>query len=328
MSTFAESKPMLRPTGIHNGSMKINKDDCTSCGLCIENCPFKCLEMGEDNYPKMKAEYVCLSCHNCTIPCPTGAISAERTYYAQDSFFDIGAPPAMKLPLSAQDADGKPVEWTEIERLIFERRSVRNFKPDPVPDTLIRRVLEAGRFAPSGGNHQPWKFAVITDQEFIGQIEGVLVGVFDGLYQTYSHDETAANLVGTLPPGFFDPRTQYGLRCTAKKELPVFLNAPVVIFLGSSDKCLTPELNIGICGQNMNLAAVSLGLGFVWAGFGGVGADLVPAIKSKLGFEDPWRIITAVCLGYPSFKQTGMVPRHSRPVTWFRPGAKGPEVEE
>ena len=45
-----------------------------------------------------------------------------------------------------------PTEWTETERIIIERRSVRHYKDDPVPETLIRRVLEAGRFAPSGGN--------------------------------------------------------------------------------------------------------------------------------------------------------------------------------
>ena len=53
----------------------------------------------------------------------------------------------------------------------MERRSVRRFKKDPVPPDLIRRVLEAARFAPSTGNCQPWKFLVITNPEVIAEME-------------------------------------------------------------------------------------------------------------------------------------------------------------
>ncbi len=42
-------------------------------------------------------------------------------------------------------------------------RAIRRLKPDPVPDALIRKVCEAGTFAPSGGNRQPWKFIAVTD---------------------------------------------------------------------------------------------------------------------------------------------------------------------
>lgn len=44
-------------------------------------------------------------------------------------------------------------------------RSIRRLKPDPVPIELIRKVCEAGTFAPNGGNRQPWFFVAVTDQE-------------------------------------------------------------------------------------------------------------------------------------------------------------------
>ena len=55
--TFEELKPMLGPTGIHVGVMRIDPDKCTSCGLCVKNGPYSCLEMGEDQIAKMKASY-------------------------------------------------------------------------------------------------------------------------------------------------------------------------------------------------------------------------------------------------------------------------------
>jgi nitroreductase len=44
-------------------------------------------------------------------------------------------------------------------------RAIRRLRPDPVPRELIRKVCEAGTFAPSGGNRQPWKFIAVTDPE-------------------------------------------------------------------------------------------------------------------------------------------------------------------
>ena len=44
-------------------------------------------------------------------------------------------------------------------------RAIRRLRPDPVPPALIRKVCEAGTFAPSGGNRQPWKFVAVTDPE-------------------------------------------------------------------------------------------------------------------------------------------------------------------
>src|SRR5207244_4630852 len=47
--------------------------------------------------------------------------------------------------------------------IIHSTRSMRRLKPDPVPEALIRRILEAGTAAPSGGNMQRWRFLVVTD---------------------------------------------------------------------------------------------------------------------------------------------------------------------
>lgn len=52
-----------------------------------------------------------------------------------------------------------------VAQAIQERRSIRKFKPDPVPDDLITQILEAARLAPSGTNRQPWRFQVIKPGE-------------------------------------------------------------------------------------------------------------------------------------------------------------------
>lgn len=51
----------------------------------------------------------------------------------------------------------------DSKELIFERHSVRDFKPDPIPEAVLQDILEAGRLAPSAQNRQPWRYLVFTD---------------------------------------------------------------------------------------------------------------------------------------------------------------------
>ena len=49
----------------------------------------------------------------------------------------------------------------EVIETICTRRSIRSYKPDPVPRKVLEEILDACRWAPSGGNAQPWHFAVL-----------------------------------------------------------------------------------------------------------------------------------------------------------------------
>lgn len=56
--------------------------------------------------------------------------------------------------------------WTCIRT----RRTVRDFRPEPVPEAAIRRILEAGRLAPSALNRQPWHFIVVRDRQRLAEL--------------------------------------------------------------------------------------------------------------------------------------------------------------
>jgi len=64
------------------------------------------------------------------------------------------------------------VEKIRIIEIIRSRRSIREFLVDPVEDSIIADILEAGRWAPSGLNNQPWHFVVVKDREIAGLIAG------------------------------------------------------------------------------------------------------------------------------------------------------------
>lgn len=334
--TWEDIEPMVRPEQgtVHMGVMKVDADACTSCGQCILNCPFRAWEMGDDDVPQLRENYACFSCYNCMVVCPVEAISIEQPYRVDSGFYQSDPCPVPAVPpREAYNAEGEKDQWTEIERLIFERRSVRNFKPDPVPETLINRVIEAGRFAPSSGNCQPWKFIVVTDKALIAEINETCFNICSMMYSTYNNDALVKGLTQVYQqapqPGIFDPRIVLGgMGSIAAQNAPTLLDAPVVILMACDDRSIGgPQIQAGIAGQNMNLAAMSLGLGFCWVGFTQL-VEMNPMLKEKLGLQDPWKINTSLVLGYPAFKQEGVVPREFRPITWFREGGSGPEIEE
>ena len=331
---WEDLKTIFRPKTVHMGVMKVDPEKCTHCGLCLVNCPFRAWEMDENEVPRMKEVYQCMSCCNCMVACPVDAISIVDTYHVDEGFYVTDPHPLpVKMPYEPRDAEGNPDEWNAIERAVFERRSVRNFKDEVVPETIIRRVLEAGRFAPSPGNCQPWKFIVVSDKAFIEEMEQAIYNVLKTLYTTYEDDETVKNLAAAYEaspnPGTYDPRVILGgIGNIAKGIAPVFLNAPVVILIACDDRAISgPQISAGICGQNMNLVANSLGIKACWLGFTQVINMLTPLME-KLGLKYPWRINNGLVLGYPKFNQEGIVPREFRPITWFREGASGPESEE
>ena len=53
----------------------------------------------------------------------------------------------------------------EVFEAVQKRRSIRKYLPDPVPRSILKRILEAGRLAPSASNLQPWHFIVVTDPQ-------------------------------------------------------------------------------------------------------------------------------------------------------------------
>ena len=60
--------------------------------------------------------------------------------------------------------------YDDFLSLVKARRSVRHFRPDPIPDGYVEKMIEVARWAPSGFHSQPWEFVVIRDPAVKGQV--------------------------------------------------------------------------------------------------------------------------------------------------------------
>jgi nitroreductase len=218
------------------------------------------------------------------------------------------------------------MEWNPVEKVIMERRSIRNFKKEPVPDNLIRRVLEAGRFAPTAGNAQPWKFVVIKDQALIVEMERATVTLSKLLMWFVDYNRSALRRIFLAPytkfmtrlmPNKLHPIPFNLLQQIAAEKTTVYYNAPVMILLLIDKRGIgNPALDSGICGQNMVLAAHSLGLGSCWIGMLTV-LMMNPLWRRKIGVKSPYELTDCIVLGWPKGDYDGEVEREVQLVEWI-----------
>jgi F420 biosynthesis protein FbiB-like protein len=166
---------------------------------------------------------------------------------------------------------------------IAARRSIRKFKPDPIPEDVLRTILTAGIQAPSGKNRQPWKFIVVQGEQRGEMMRRMRQGI--AKFKAQGEDIGSAEW-------------------TAR----VMDQAPVTVFVFNPDGLhpwqphttdqnfddLVNVQSVGAAIQNMLLAAQDFGLGSLWI------CDVFYAEDELL----PWlgedcQMVAAVAFGYP-----------------------------
>ena len=175
--------------------------------------------------------------------------------------------------------------------LVKKRRSIRKFKPEPIPDEYVDKIIEAARWAPSGANSQPWEFIVIKKQELRDRIIE-LINEHNNFMRKIEVVREPELRFKWSPAGYVrapvfiilcgDTRTKdaYPLHTTLHRGSSHFTSSLASTFL------------------YMNLAATSLGLGAQW-----VSAIAHPYVQSftkdLLGVPKELEFYDMMAVGYP-----------------------------
>ncbi|MEM3462752.1 MAG: nitroreductase family protein [Candidatus Bathyarchaeia archaeon] len=157
----------------------------------------------------------------------------------------------------------------DFYEVVRTRRSVRSFKPDPIPEAVIKRVLDAARIAPSGSNRQPWKFILIEEGP---------------------RKEEVAKLC-------------HGQGFVAKAPLVIVACGRRIDFnRGDYMGDMSMLVDVSIAVDHLVLAARAEGLGSCW-----IGAFDNSALKRLLGIPEDYNVVAVIPIGYPShdaFRET------------------------
>lgn len=179
---------------------------------------------------------------------------------------------------------------------IRERRSIRRYRPEAIPDSLLVEVLTAATWAPSAHNRQPWRFAVVRSPEGKAELAGAMGA---RLRADLEADGLPEDVIET------DVRRSYQ-RLTGAPVL-------IVVCLTMADMDLYPDerrqrnewtmavQSTAMAGQNLLLAAHAVGLSGCW-----LCAPLFcpQVVRATLGLPSDWEPQGLITLGYPAQERT------------------------
>ena len=182
----------------------------------------------------------------------------------------------------------------EVLKVIKNRRSIRSYLTTQLSKEDLELIIEAGIYAPSGHNDQPWHFTIIQNGEIIQYISDKAKELM------LKSDIYWIKKMGATP------------------NINLVHNAPTLIIVSGNKNALSPKTDCSAAIQNMLLAAESLNIGSVWLGLVNFFFKLEDEMK-KLGVPEGYEPYYGVALGYKSIPKEIVAPkRNSNVVNYIK----------
>ncbi|MFT5872307.1 MAG: nitroreductase [Clostridium sp.] len=184
----------------------------------------------------------------------------------------------------------------ETLKNISNRRSIRAFLPEQVSGADIKDIIEAGIYAPSATNKQPWHFTVIQRKDIIDRLN-------DAFKEIARKSDN-----------------EYIRRFADNEKFHVFYNAPTVVLVSGDVNNEAASVDCAAAVENMLIAAESLDIGSCWVGLiayllnSEEGKEFVKELEIPEGF----RQIHSFCLGYKKIEVTKAPARKENTVNYIK----------
>ncbi len=255
---------------------------CCGDGLCVAVCPTGSIVMDSGKAvlnPGLSRP--CNGCGHCAAVCPRRAVSVEREGQG-DTPADDAAWSAWRL------------EPARLNAFLRMRRSVREFKPDPVPREVLEGVLDAARYAPTASNRQDLGWIVVQDRAALRRLADSIAAWAEGspLYAAVAEEYRRG--VDTM------------LR-----------DAPCALLVHSRRDFAMSGQDCGVALTYVALLLAAEGLGACWSGLAGRAALERPDLLAWLGLPDDRAVYGGLMVGYPRYRYRRPPARLAARVEWL-----------
>jgi nitroreductase/NAD-dependent dihydropyrimidine dehydrogenase PreA subunit len=264
----------------NNYQVIIDKEKCVGCALCREDCPHHVLAL-RDGKAALLSD-TCLLCGHCIAICPQSAVTICG--------YDMNEVKAYNKTNFGIDSD-------VLLNTIQFRRTVRHYLDTPVERAVVEKIIEAGRWTPTGVNKQKVRYVVAEKSIPLLEAEGL---------KTFRKLKCLAALVSKFVKLPFDLSRH-------KLEAGFFFQgAPVVILIVSQD-----AVDASLAAMSMELMAEAMGLGTLYTGLFARAAKMNKKIRNELGLAKKEAVVTGLAIGYSAVKYLRTVPRKMADLKWL-----------
>ena len=193
----------------------------------------------------------------------------------------------------------------EAFEAILTRRSTRKYKDTALSKELIEKVIEAGRYAPSGSNSQSTHFIVITDKGVLAELTELVKQAFAGMEVKEDTYVSLKNSINAAKSGNY----------------MFYYNAPVLIVTANRKGYGNAIADSACALENMMIAANALDLGSCWINqlHWLDENDAIRSFLQEKGIKEDETITGGLILGYPDsgLPNRTLLERKGNPVTWI-----------
>jgi len=250
-------------------TIKIDKEKCVQCGLCISDCIAKCIEFDEEDYPKIRYAERCLGCQHCLSICPNGALSYND-----------------KNP-----EDSEKISNKDILSLIKSRRSVRQYKDEELTEEELKKIKDMLPYIPTGCNSHSLHFSIVEKKAVMEELKNKVNNRFVKML----NNRVLAPLVKHF--AIYKKAFENG-------EDTIFRGAPHMIVVSSPIKAPCAPQDPIIALSYIELYAQSMGLGTCWCGYAELCIKIFPELCDILEIPKGYTPVYAMLLGKPAVKYT------------------------
>ncbi len=180
----------------------------------------------------------------------------------------------------------------EVIKAIKSRRSVRSYKSDILSRETLQAIIEAGCYAPSGHNAQPWHFSVVQDRALLEEVNIKAKNVMSGVTVDWIQN------IGRNPAA------------------DITHKAPALILISCKKGSISGPTDCTAAMENMMIAAESIGVGSCWIGFSAF-AFKDAGLMKKLGVPEGYEPQQAAVFGYPEGEKRQAPARDLDSVTYI-----------
>ncbi|MDA8429248.1 MAG: nitroreductase family protein [Geobacteraceae bacterium] len=256
----------------------IDHTTCRRDGMCSAVCPMGLFDRDGEGFPvfRYSADQRCIACGHCVAVCPHGAVLHT-------------ALPLEDAPLVDHNLT---VSVPALTQLLKNRRSVREFREEPVPEALVRAAIDTARWAPTAVNRQALHWLVIQTPSETRRLAGLIIDYL--------------RRISTVEPRYAPVVAQW-----EQGKDPVLRNAPHMIIIHAPDDWIWSSVDSTIALTQFELAAVANGIGTCWAGYFMRAANGHPALREALGIPGDHSVFGALMYGFPRYRYHRIPPRQA-----------------
>lgn len=259
--------------------VSIDQNKCIGCGMCVKDCFFGVLSL-QDKKAVVSGD--CFNCGHCVSVCPTDAVTIPDYPMEEVREYD----------------ESCNMDPENLLHFMQFRRSVRQFRKEPVPLEYMQNILEAGRYTPTAANRQDVSYILVKEN-----LEEFKKIVWDGLGERLAK--------GTPDPYAYRMQLFYDAYLKDNQDDRLFCGADICMIVLSD-----APVNGTLAMTSMELMAQAQGVGVLYSGFLQRIILDTPKALEFLGLDGTKTLGTVMLFGMPAVRYQRTAPRKKPNVTW------------